>query len=147
MNKFGNLVNRTLNFRGLEKIEKGTMNPRIETEIRNTYKEAGELIEKLEFRAATQGIMKLVEETNKYYDLEEPWNSKKNNITKFNDTIYTCATAIANLGILFSPITPVACEKIREYLEVKDLKWEYREVVPNIQLKHIEPLFERLKNK
>ena len=51
------------------------------------------------------------------------------------------------MGILFSPITPVACEKIREYLEVKDLKWEYREVVPNIQLKHIEPLFERLKNK
>ena len=146
LNKFGNLVNRTLNFRGLDKIEKGTMNPRIETEIRNTYKEAGELIEKLEFRAASERILKLVEETNKYYDEEEPWNSKKTNINRFNDTIYTCATAIANLGILFSPITPGACEKICKYLDVKDIKWEYREVAPNIALKQIEPLFVRFKN-
>ena len=44
--------------------------------------------------------MTLVEIGNKYYDENEPWIARKNDIEKFNDIIYTCACIIANLSNL-----------------------------------------------
>ena len=48
LNKFGNLVNRTLRFKDLEELPCGELNEEIRKQIEVTYKEAGELIEKLE---------------------------------------------------------------------------------------------------
>ena len=145
LNKFGNLVNRTLNFKGLEEIPNGKMNEDMEKLIKETYEKAGNNIENLEFKAAVQNIMDLVESANKYYDSSKPWVCKNENIEEFNNIIYTCCVIIANLSNLFEPIMPTACEKIRNYLKIADKKWEYIVVPAGLKLSTIEPLFERLK--
>ena len=104
----------------------------------------GDLIEKLEFREAIRTIIELIEDTNKYYDTEEPWKAKNEDINKFNDVIYTCSVVIANLSNLFEPIMPDATEKIRKYLQIDKPTWEYIEAKKGLKLENIEPLFERM---
>ena len=148
LNKFGNLVNRTLRFKGLEEIPEGIMDEEMETEIREAYFEAGRLIERLEFREAVDQIMELVEEANKYYDAKEPWKAKNEDIFKFNNVIYTCSVIIANLSNLFEPIMPNACKKIRKYLNLPEKPvWNYIDVKPGLKLENIEPLFTRIDKK
>ena len=147
LNKFGNLVNRTLRFKGLEEVPQGEMNDIMKKEIEDTYREVEKLIEKLEFREAVDRIMNLVETGNKFYDLKEPWIAKKNDIQDFNNTIYTCTNIIANLSNLFEPIMPEACGKIRKYLNINTPSWNYLEVEKGLKLENIEPLFTRIEKK
>lgn len=147
LNKFGNLVNRTLKFKGLEKIKIGTINSEIKELIESTYSEVGNLIEKLEFREATNKIMNLVEVANKYYDSQEPWKQVKENEQEFINTIFTCSNIIANLSNLFDPIMPETTQKIRNYLDLKKPVWKpiYLDQEIDIKNKNIEALFERIK--
>lgn len=144
LNKFGNLVNRTLRFKELTQIPNGKLDEKAKEEIEKTYKEVSNLIENLEFRAATEKVMELVEYANKYYDESKPWIQKKEDIEGFNNTIYTCAVIIANLSNLFEPFMPKACEKIREYLKIANPQWNFITIEDNIQLENIEPLFNRI---
>lgn len=147
LNKFGNLVNRTLKFKNLEKIEATNVDTDVKERIENIYQEVGELIEKLEFREAVNRIMGLVEMANKYYDSREPWKQKNEDIAGFNETMFTCSNIIANLSNLFEPIMPATCAKIRKYLELDKPVWKPIFLEKDIELvdKNIEPLFERLK--
>lgn len=147
LNKFGNLVNRTLKFKGLEKIKLGTTNPEMKELIEKTYQEVGNLIEKLEFREATNKIMNLVENANKYYDSQEPWKQVKENEQEFIDTIFTCSNIIANLSNLFEPIMPATTNKIRKYLDLENPTWKpiYLDKEIDLTNKNIEALFERIK--
>lgn len=147
LNKFGNLVNRTLKFKGLEEVPNGKLDEEIKVAIENTYKEVSSLVETLEFREAVRKIMELVELGNKFYDEKEPWIAKKENIEKFNDIIYTCTVIIANLSNLFEMIMPTACSKIRKYLEIEKPCFEMITVKPGIKLENIEPLFSRIEKK
>ncbi len=144
LNKFGNLVNRTLRFKELTQIPNGKLDEQAKVEIEKTYKEVSNLIENLEFRAATQKVMELVEYANKFYDESKPWIQKKEDIEGFNNTIYTCAVIIANLSNLFEPFMPKACEKIREYLKISKPQWEFTTIEDDIKLENIEPLFNRI---
>ncbi len=147
LNKFGNLVNRTLKFKDLEEIPNGKLDSEIENKIKDTYKIAGDLIEKLEFREAIKTIMDLVELGNKFYDENKPWIAKKEDIESFNNTIYTCSVIIANLANLFEPVMPTACKKIRNYLNLEKPEWEYVSVKPGLKLENIEALFSRINKK
>mgnify|MGYP003294550522 CR=1 FL=1 len=147
LNKFGNLVNRTLRFKGLEEVPNGILDEEIKREIERTYSEAGDLIEKLEFREAIKKVMELVEIGNKFYDEKQPWIAKKENIEEFNNIIYTCSVVIANLSNLFAPIMPTACNKIREYLKLGEASWEFVSVQKGLKLDNIEPLFTRIDKK
>ena len=145
LNKFGNLVNRTLKFKGLEVLPIGKLDEDMLKLLNDAYKKVGNLIEKLEFREATREVMKVVEETNKYYDTREPWKQRKENEEEFNNTIYTCAVMIANLSNLFEPIMPKSCSKLREYLQIEKASWTPIEKLNNeIKLDGIEPLFARI---
>ena len=147
LNKFGNLVNRTLRFKGIDKINKSEIDENVKTKIEETYHIVGELIEKLEFREATTKIMELVEFANKYYDEKQPWIQIKENEKEFSKTMFTCSNIIANLSNLFEPIMPNACEKIRKYLKISKPEWNMIILENDIILENIEPLFERLKIK
>lgn len=144
LNKFGNLVNRTLRFKELTQIPDGKLDEQAKVEIEKTYKEVSNLIENLEFRAATQKVMELVEYANKFYDESKPWIQKKEDIESFNNTIYTCAVIIANLSNLFEPFMPKACKKIREYLKIQNPQWSFTTIEDGIKLENIEPLFNRI---
>ena len=145
LNKFGNLVNRTLRFKGLEELPVGKLDEKMEQEIKDAYKDVALAIENLEFKNATDRVMQLVETANKYYDERQPWIQKKESIEDFNDTIYTCAVIIANLSNLFEPFMPNASKKIREYLNLDEQGcWDIIKVDGGIKLNNIEPLFNRI---
>lgn len=144
LNKFGNLVNRTLKFKELEEVPAGTLDENIKEKIEETYKEVGENIEKLEFKAASDIAMQLVEIANKYYDEQKPWVQKKEDIEGFNNTIYTCSVIIANLANIFEPFMPNACKKIRKYLDLHEKSWKLIEPKKGLKLENIEPLFTRI---
>ena len=144
LNKFGNLVNRTLKFKELEEVPVGKLDEEIKIKIEETYKLVGENIEKLEFKEASDIAMSLVETANKYYDDQKPWVQKKESIEEFNNTIYTCAVIIANLSNIFEPFMPNACEKIRGYLKIENKSWNLIQPRIGIKLENIEPLFSRM---
>ena len=81
---------------------------------------------------------------NKYYDEEKPWIQSKENLEMFNNTIYTCATIIANLANIFEPFMPSVCKKIREYLKIEEISWEFIEPEVGTILENIQPLFTRM---
>lgn len=144
LNKFGNLVNRTLRFKGLEELELGILSEEAKKKIEDTYKEVGIAIENLEFKVATDKVMDLVEYANKFYDDSKPWIQKKEDEEAFKNTIYTCAVIIANLSNLFEPFMPVSCEKIRKYLNITNSSWNFINIDNTIKLENIEPLFTRI---
>ena len=144
LNKFGNLVNRTLKFKGMDEIEVGQKDNMVAEKIEKTYKEVGEAIENLEFKKASDIAMELVEFANKYYDDKQPWVQKKEDIEAFKNTIYNCTIIIANLANIFEPFMPNACEKIRKYLNIENKSWNMIDIENNIKLDNIEPLFTRI---
>lgn len=144
LNKFGNLVNRTLKFKGIEEICVAQPDSDVTDKIQETYKKVADAIEKLEFKEATDSAMELVEFANKYYDEKQPWIQKKEDILGFNNTIYNCTLIIANLSNIFEPFMPSACEKIRKYLSLGKNNWEIIDINSNIKLENIEPLFNRI---
>lgn len=144
VNKFGNFVNRTLKFKGLDKLPSGNMDEQISEKIRVTYEMTSRYIESLEFKKACNKIVELIEMGNKYYDERKPWIQKKENIEEFNSTIYTCANVIANLSNLLEPIMPETSNKLREYLKIEEPSWKPIQIKEGISLENIEILFERI---
>lgn len=145
VNKYGNLINRTLKYKGLSEIPNGVMNEHIKELIEKAYKDVSEMMESLELRKATDIIIKLVEEGNKFYEEKQPWKQEKENIEEFNNTIFTCCNLIANLSNLLNPIMPKSSEKVRKLLNINNTSWKYIEVTPGLKLEGIEPLFEKIK--
>lgn len=145
VNKYGNFINRTLKFKGLEEIKVGKLDKEIENKINETYINVSNNIESLEFRKAIEEIIDLVEYGNKYYDEQKPWILYKENIEEFNDVMYNCANIITNLANLFEPVMPESSNKIKKYLNIDNDKWENIVIDETIKLNNIEPLFERIK--
>ena len=143
-NKLGNFINRTLKFKGLASIPEGRMDSNIKSILEKTYKDISFYMEKIEFKEVTNIIINLLDRVNKYYDEEMPWISFKEDINKFNNTIYTCAVSIANIANYIEPIMPNTSKKIREYLNINECKWEYTLVESNLNLPPIEALFNRI---
>jgi len=144
-NKLGNFVNRTLKYKGIDKIPYGNMDENIKQNIEKIYTKISELVEKLEFREVTNVVVNFLDEANKYYDDRKPWIQAKEDIQEFNNTIYTCSNMIANISNFIEPFMPDTAESIRKYLNIEKVNWEYLEVKPELELKDIEPLFERMK--
>ena len=146
VNKFGNFVNRTLKFKGLEEIPSGIMDSDIESKINETYKIVSKYIEELDFKKACGKIIELIEIGNKYYDDKKPWIQKKENVEEFNNIIYTCANIIANLSNLLEPIMPETAGKLRGYLNLGVPCWEEISVEEGTSLENVEILFDRIDN-
>ena len=142
-NKLGNFVNRTLKYKGLSEIPKGIMDVSVKEYITEKYTEISRNIENIEFRRATLSIMELLDYLNKYYDDRKPWVLFKENLSEFNNTIYTCAVSIANISNLIEPFMPKIANKIKKYLSLENNNWEYIVKLDCIELNNIEPLFER----
>jgi len=145
VNKFGNLINRTLKFKGLEILPEGTLDESVKLMVNNTYNEVAKYVEALEFKKAAERAMELVSFTNKYYDDQKPWVQAKENIEAFNNTIYSCAYVIANLSNVFELFMPNAAAKIRGFLELENkYEWKPIDVKAGIKLDKVEPLFARV---
>ena len=148
VNKFGNFINRTLNYKGLDGyLPNGKLDFEIKSKIEDTYKKVEECILKNNFKEALETVMALVDEANKYYDEQQPWVAFKEDKEKFNNIIYTCVQIIANLGNLMDPFMPFCAEKIRKYLGIEKTKWQFIDVECNRNFGKFDVLFTRLTDK
>ncbi len=145
VNKFGNLVNRTLKYKGLEKLPEGIINKKIQIVVKETYKNVAKHIEEIEFKKALNEIMELIAATNKYYDDEKPWVQFKENIVDFNNSIATCAYVIANLSNLLHPFIPDKAKKLKYFLNLPEI-FTFNEIFnkKDVILDKIQPLFQRI---
>ncbi|MBR3887604.1 MAG: methionine--tRNA ligase [Clostridia bacterium] len=146
-NKFGNFVNRTLKFKGISEIPEGNLDADIKALIEKAYVEVGEAIEALNFKDASEKAMKLVEDANKYYDDRKPWIQFKEDIAAFNDTIFTCATLIANISNIMEPFMPAASAKVRSIFGFEKATWNFVEAKAGIKLDNVETLFTKFDEK
>ncbi len=146
-NKFGNFVNRTLKFKGISEIPEGNLDADIKALIEKAYVEVGEAIEALNFKDASEKAMKLVEDANKYYDDRKPWIQFKEDIAAFNDTIFTCATLIANISNIMEPFMPAAAAKTRSIFGLEKATWNFAHAKAGIKLDNVETLFTKFDEK
>jgi methionyl-tRNA synthetase len=146
-NKFGNFVNRTLKFKGISEIPEGNLDADIKALIEKAYVEVGEAIEALNFKDASEKAMKLVEDANKYYDDRKPWIQFKEDMDAFNDTIFTCATLIANISNIMEPFMPAAAAKTRSIFGFEKATWNFVDAKAGIKLDNIETLFTKFDEK
>lgn len=84
----------------------------------------GDHIEKYEFKAALQELMKLVQEGNRYFDHEEPWLTRKTNALSCERTIGVCMRLVAALGVLAEPFLPFTAERLREMIGGPRQSWD-----------------------
>lgn len=143
---YGNFVNRNLAF--VQKylggiIPNGELEPKIKNLIEETFKNAGENIEKGNLRDATFDILELVRFGNKYFDSTTPWITRESNIEECKHTIYNCVQIILNLSVLFSPFIPFSSKKLQTWLNA-DTKWAPQYKYCEFELPQIEILFNRL---
>ncbi len=146
-NKYGNFVNRTLKFKGISEIPAGVVDASISELIKNAYVEIGNDIEKLNFKDAADKAIKLIDDANKYYDDQKPWIQFKENIEEFNNTIFTCATLIANIANIMEPFMPASSEKVRAIFGFEKATWEPVSINAGIKLDNVEVLFTRFDEK
>lgn len=147
VNKFGNFVNRTLNYKGLDGfLPEGEMDADIAAKIEETYATVEADILAANFRDALGRVMDLVDVANKFYDEKQPWVlAKQAKTAEFDNCIYTCVQIIANLSSLFEPFMPFAAGKIRQYLGLAEQPcWHFITAKTGRNFGKFEALFSRL---
>ena len=146
-NKYGNFVNRTLKFKGISEIPAGTLDEDMKALVEKAYVEIGEDIEKLSFKDASDKAIRLIEDANKYYDERKPWIQFKEDMAAFNDTMFTCATIIANLSNLLEPFMPESSSKVRKIFGIEKPTWNFVEISAGVKSESAEVLFTRFDEK
>ncbi len=90
---------------------------RLKTEIEESY-------ETFRFRDAIQKSMNLARAGNKYFTEMEPWHLRKTDTARCGTVLNVCCQITAALSVLFDPITPDACRKLRESLDIVKAGWD-----------------------
>lgn len=143
---YGNFVNRNLAFIQKYfdgKIPAGTLNFKIQTDIKNLYTTVGEKIEAGELKEALEEIFAFIRFSNRYFDSEQPWKTKVEQPEQCKDTLFTCVQIIANLSVLLQPFLPNSSEKLINWFGLS-AEWHPQYVVGSYQLPETSILFERL---
>lgn len=107
-----------------ENISKETesLNKYIEEEVENIQK----LYSSVHVKEAIENIFEIIDKTNKYIDIKEPWAMYKRkiedneNISELDEVLYILAEVLRKVSILIRPIMPNASLKIAEDLNIQD---------------------------
>ncbi len=128
---FGNFVFRTLSFTSKNfdnKIPAATdltaEDQTMLAEITRLKDEAAECYETFRFREAIQKSMNLARAGNKYFTEMEPWHLRKHDLERCGTVLNICCQISAALSVLFDPVTPDACRKLRQALNISNASWD-----------------------
>lgn len=146
---YGNFINRSLSFinKYLENtVPVGKLEISLEKNFDSLYKEVGSHIEEGNFREAIRSIFAFVRSANKYFDIEQPWITRKTDLDACKNTLFHCVQIIANLAVLLHPFLPFSSAKVCEWLQLTTT-WEKQFVKSGYYLPEITILFERLDKK
>lgn len=129
---YGNFVNRTLVL--TQKYFGGKVPPcgelteqdkEIIAEFRDVKTKVEELLEKFRFRDAQKEAMNLARIGNKYLADSEPWKVFKTDPKRVETILNLSLQLVANLAIAFEPFLPFSSEKLRNMINMSDLKWDH----------------------
>lgn len=138
-NNIGNLVQRTLSM-----IFKNCNEQIPEVISKDAYKEpplqlAVELLEKIRkemerpnFSAALDMIIRLSSECNLYIDQQAPWTLKKTDPDRMRFVLYTLAESVRYLAILLQAFVPISASKILDQLGVDEKERNFS----NLSIEH-----------
>ena len=147
---YGNFVNRTLAF--IYKyfgaaVPEGVLNGEIGEKIAALYPETGTLIESGRFKEALDSIFEFVRYGNKYFDTEQPWKTRTEDIRACDRTLFNCVQMIANFSVLLEPFLPFSSDKTRNWLGLEKPSWKPVSVPAGSVIPNPEILFTRLDKK
>ena len=146
LGKWGNFINRTLvfinkSFNG--KLDNSKINISIENKLKNLFDNVGEKINNGDIKEGLTNIFEFIAYSNKYFDENEPWKLAKENVNKCEEVLFNCVNIIFNVNTLLKPYLPFTCEKVENYINIGNNKWNYRKI-NNVSINNdIKPLFER----
>jgi len=150
----GNLFYRSLLFasKNFGKVPKGTVEPEIESRIKETTAVASDALLEYEFKKYTDTAMELASFANAYFQSHEPWALIKTDQEKCGNVVYNCLQLVKALTVLFEPVTPGKMQEAWEQLglsgQVADVLYEEALVplVPEAALGKPEILFTKLED-
>lgn len=146
LGKWGNLINRTLVFVNKSfdgKLKDSTVDIEVEEKLKNLFNEVGTDIDNGNVKEGINKIFEFISFANKYFDEKQPWSLAKTNLEACNNVLFNCVNIIYNINTLLKPYLPFSCEKVEEYLNTNNKKWEYKRITNIYLSKNIEPLYER----
>lgn len=128
---YGNLINRTLQFidkyMGSRIPHKGNLKAEdmeLLQKIEKLAKEVEDAYENFSPKRATEKFMELAREGNRYFDYSKPWELNKTDNERLSTVMWVTTSLIANLGLLSEPVIPFTAEKIRNFLKIKEYRWD-----------------------
>ena len=143
---YGNFANRNLAF--IAKyfdgvVPEGELEADINSWIKTLYQSIGKKIEEGAFKEALDGIFEFVRWSNKYFDVQKPWETRNTAPEACKNTLFNCIQIISNLAVLLKPFLPFSSEKLQRWLDLNDC-WKPQFVAAGYSLPETGILFERI---
>ena len=147
---WGNLVQRVFtqiqnNFSKISEIDEANdVDKKLLKEMSESYYIVGQLIEKVELKAALQESMRYVSKVNGYLNETEPWKVIKEDEKRAGRILYTALEAIDSCANLLYPFMPSTSDLVRSAIprETENL-WGLNKIKTGVELKEIGLLFNK----
>ena len=147
---WGNLVQRVFtqiqnNFSKISEIDEADeVDKKLLKEMSESYDTVGQLIEKVELKAALQESMRYVSKVNGYLNETEPWKVIKEDEKRAGRILYTALEAIDSCANLLYPFMPSTSDLVRSAIprETENL-WGLNKIKTGVELKEIGLLFNK----
>ena len=147
---WGNLVQRVFtqiqnNFSKISEIDETVeVDKKLLKEMSESYDIVGQLIEKVELKAALQESMRYVSKVNGYLNETEPWKVIKEDEKRAARILYTALEAIDSCANLLYPFMPTTSDLVRSAIprETENL-WGLNKIKTGVELKEIGLLFNK----
>ena len=147
---WGNLVQRVFtqiqnNFSKISEIDEANdVDKKLLKEMSESYDIVGQLIEKVELKAALQESMRYVSKVNGYLNETEPWKVIKEDEKRAARILYTALEAIDSCANLLYPFMPSTSDLVRSAIprETENL-WGLNKIKTGVELKEIGLLFNK----
>ena len=147
---WGNLVQRVFtqiqnNFSKISEIDEADeVDKKLLKEMSESYDIVGQLVEKVELKAALQESMRCVSKVNGYLNETEPWKVIKEDEKRAGRILYTALEAIDSCANLLYPFMPSTSDLVRSAIprETENL-WGLNKIKTGVELKEIGLLFNK----
>ncbi len=101
--------------------------------------------ENLNYAAAVRTIIALADEANRYVEQNQPWVTVKTDLEKTQTTLTAIINAVRILTTYLKPILPAYAGKVREFVNVDELKFaDVETVLENHKINDFQRLIERV---
>ncbi len=158
-NNYGNLCQRVFSFVNknceskvpfLDKFK--TEDVKLSNEIIHQLPKLKELMNNQELNLYIKHVIQFSFNANKYFNDQEPWSLKINDIKRMNTILYNILNQIRSISILLNPIMPQSTSKVLDILGVdnKDIRLKTIEdhnfLKPGTMIKKSDILFKKIEN-